>query len=367
MKSKVSHNTIYDIFKDQILKEAFPLGSLLPTEQTLTQKYNVSRPTIAKAYNRLQKEGFVNKKKGLGTIVTYNSRITTYTFGLLLPGAGESEIFSIINDQILKQSEIGRFDCLWEGATASNAEIRKNLIETCCSGYIAKKVDGIFFSPLERVPDANEINLRICKSISDANIPVILIDRDILSYPERSEFDVACLDTFSAGCVMAQHMTDAGCEVIYFFYRPNSASSVDLRLSGITTTILKNNLPFTNANILCGNPENLDFVRKIKIIPGKTGMICANDSTAAVLMSSLDTLGFRISKDILICGYDDMKYSRHLKHSLTSFRQPCEEIADVSIELMMRRLKNNNRHPLTITLTGEIVVRESSRFVKHFR
>jgi len=363
MGTKVNYRTIYSALRDQILKEDFPLGSLLPTEQAFAQKNNVSRPTIAKAYNQLQSEGFIKKKKGLGTVVTYNGSTNTYTFGLLLPGAGESEIFSIINDQLLKQSEIGRYKCLWEGATASNAEIRKTLIETCCNSYIEKKVDGIFFSPLERVHDSYQLNLQICKRINDANIPMILIDRDTLTFPRRSEFDVVCLDNFSSGCIMAQHLLDAGCEVIYFFQRPDSASSVDLRLSGVTATVLKYNYPFTKENSFCGNPEDLDFVSKIKIVPGKTGIICANDSTAAVLMSSIDTLGFRISKDVLVCGYDDMKYSSHLKHSLTSFRQPCEEIADISIELMMRRLKNNNRIPVTVTLTGEIIVRDSSRFV----
>ena len=363
METKVNYRTIYNILKEQILKESFLFGSMLPTEQTLAQKYNVSRPTIAKAYNQLQQEGFIKKKKGLGTIVTHNRNGATYTFGLLLPGAGESEIFSIINDQLLKQSEIGRFNCLWEGATASNAEIRKSLIETCCDNYIAKKVDGIFFSPLERVHDSYQLNLQICKKISDENISLILIDRDILTFPKRSDFDVVCLDNFSSGCIMAQHLLDAGCEVIYFFQRPYSASSVDLRLSGVTSTVLKYNYPFTNENVFCGNPEDLDFVRKINIVPGKTGIICANDSTAAVLMSSIDTLGFRISSDVLICGYDDMKYSNHLKHSLTSFRQPCEEIADISIELMMRRLKDKNHIPITVTLAGEIVIRESSKFI----
>lgn len=363
MESKISHKSIYSKLKEQILKEAFPAGSLLPTEQTLAQKYAVSRPTIAKVYNQLQEEGFVKKTKGLGTVVIYQSSNTIYTFGLLLPGAGESEIFSIINDQLLKQSEIGRFNCLWEGATANSAEIRRTLIETCCESYIHKKVDGIFFSPLERVPDAYDLNIKICKAIQDANIPLILIDRDILTFPERSEFDIVWLDNFSAGCIMAQHLIDQGCEVIHFFHRPNSASSVDLRRSGVRDTVLKYGYAFDERNIFCGSPEDMDFVKQMKIIPGKTGVVCANDSTAAVLMSSIDALGIKISTDVLMCGYDDMKYSKHLKHSLTSYRQPCEEIANISIELLMRRLKDNKRIPITVNLLGEIVVRESSQFL----
>ena len=364
MDAKINYKTIYNTLKEEITQSVFPSGSLLPTEQTLAQKYNVSRPTIAKVYNQLQEEGYIKKKKGLGTIVMHKNVNTTYTFGLLLPGAGESEIFSIINDQLLKQSEEGKFNCLWEGAMANSADIRKNLIETCCDNYIKKNVDGIFFSPLERVPDADLINHRICASIQEAGIPLVLIDRDIMKFPKRSEFDIICLDNFSAGCVMGQHLIDAGCELIHFFYRPDSASSVNLRLSGVKDIVQEHKLQFTNENIHCGNPEDQDFVKQIKVIPGKTGIICANDSTAAVLMSSLDAIGIKISEDILICGYDDMKYSKHLKHSLTSFRQPCEEIANVSIELMMRRIKNKGVVPVTVNLTGEIIIRESSSFIR---
>ena len=365
MEIKANYQTIYTSLKDQIVKEVFRAGYLLPTEQELAQKYSVSRPTIAKVYNKLQDRGFVIKKKGLGTIVTYNNTDpATPTLGLMLPGAGESDIFSIINDQILKQSESGKFNCLWEGATASSADIRKSLIETCCDTYIQKKIDGILFSPLERVHHADRLNIQICNKISAAGIPVVLVDRDIVTFPERSGFDIVCLDNFNAGYVMGRHLADAGCEHIHFLYRPDSASSVNMRLAGIKEMAWDRDLLFDRENVLCGNPDDLDFVKQIKIVKGKTGIICANDSTAAVLMSSLDALGIKISSDVLLCGYDDMKYSQHLKHSLTTYRQPCEEIANISIELMMRRINNKKRMPITVYLTGEIVVRDSSRYIR---
>lgn len=363
MNSKISYKEIYKELKEGILKESFPSGSLLPTELTLAEKYAVSRPTIAKVYNQLQDEGYIKKKKGMGTVVIYNCATpSVYTFGLLLPGAGESEIFSIINDRFLRQSESGKFNCLWEGATASSANIRKTLIEACCDSYIQKQVDGIFFSPLERVPDADRLNWQICTKIKEAGIPLVLIDRDILAFPKRSEFDVVSLDNFHAGYVMAEHLLEAGCETIHYFFRPDSANSVYLRQLGVEAAVSAHKRTFTNENIYCGNPDDLELVKQIRIISGKTGIVCANDSTAAVLMSSLDAVGTKISTDVVICAYDNMKYSSHLKHSLTSYKQPCEEIADASIELMMRRVENKELFPVTIHLTGEIIVRESSRF-----
>ncbi|MPN45655.1 hypothetical protein SDC9_193224 [bioreactor metagenome] len=57
-----------------------------------------------------------------------------------------------------------------------------------------------------------------------------------------------------------------------------------------------------------------------------------------------------------------MRYSDHLKFSLTSYKQPCEEIANLSIELIIRRIKNKNLLPVKVNLNGEIIVRESSKF-----
>ena len=161
---------------------------------------------------------------------------------------------------------------------------------------------------------------------------------------------------------MAQHLIDQGCTHIHFFYRPDSANSVNMRLSGIKEMVQQNKLPFDTNNVHCGDPENINFVKQMQIISGKTGIICANDSTAAVLMSTLTDIGLQISEDLLICAYDNMKYSMHLKHSLTSFKQPCEEIANVSVELMFRRINRINAFPVTVNLAGEIVIRDSSKF-----
>lgn len=360
--NKENYKTIYNSVKEAIIDGHFASGSLLPSELSFAQKFCVSRPTVSKAFNLLQDEGYITKKKGFGSQVIYNSLTTNYTIGLLLPGAGESEIFSIINDQLLKLSKERNFKCLWEGTTANNAKVRSSLIKHICEEYIKKKVNGILFAPLERTTGNDQINLQLCSEISNAKIPLVLIDRDIVKPPIRSEYDLVCIDNFNAGGIMAQHLIDSGCEIIHFFYRPNSAYSVDSRLSGIQDVVLKNNLNFTTENVYCGNPDNIEFVKSIRIIKGKTGIICANDSTAAVLISSLDAIGIKISSDLLVCGYDNMRYSDHLKFSLTSYKQPCEEIANLSIELIIRRIKNKNLLPVKVNLNGEIIVRESSKF-----
>lgn len=362
MKIKENYKSILNILLEKINSGQFAHDSLLPTENELATKYGVSRPTITKVYDALQDEGYVIKRKGVGTRVIFEKTKSNLIFGLLLPGSGESEIFSIINNRFLEHSRDGKFNCLWEGITAGNAEMRKELIETHLNNYISRNVNGVFFAPLERISNAEEINKRVCDKFTNAGIPIILIDRDIVEFPYRSSYDLVSLDNFNAGYQMAEHLLDSNCTTIHFVYRQDSASSVLLRRLGAAAAMHKRGLNFSNENVYCGNPEDLEFVKQISIIRGKTGVMCANDSTAAMLISSFDTINVKISEDVLICGFDDMKYAKHLKFPLTSYNQPCEEITDVAIDLMMRRIQNIRIIPNHISLLGHIIPRDSTSF-----
>lgn len=361
MVSKANFKSILEVVRHDI-RNNIPAGTLLPTETELAAKYNVSRPTIAKVYNMLQKEGYVMKKQGIGTTVVYQGGACKTTFGLLLPGPGESEIFATISDRFMERSQRGDFECIWNGATSGNAEIRRDLTEKCCEEYIDQRVDGIFFAPLERIPEADELNGEICRKIRDAGIPLVLIDRDIVPFPARSQFDLVNLDNLNAAYIMGAHLIEAGCDHLLFFFRPDSAGSVRLRQFGVSAAAQEKGLGFDTGNICCGNPEDLDFVRSLDIRPGHTGIVCANDATAAVLMSSLSAIGTQITSDALLCAFDDMKYAKHLKYTLTSYRQPCVQITDAAIELMFRRMKTPDAPTLTIGLQGELCPRDSSRF-----
>lgn len=363
MEIKANFKSILETVRQQIRND-LPLGTLLPTEMELAARYGVSRPTIAKVYNTLQKEGYVLKKQGIGTTVVFRGEARRPRFGLLLPGPGESEIFATISDRFMERSQRGDFECIWNGATSGNAEIRRDQTEKCCEKYIAQGLDGVFFAPLERIPNARELNEEICAKFRDAGIPLVLIDRDVVEFPQRSAFDLVCLDNLAAAYTMAQDLIAEGCDHLLFCFRPDSAGSVLIRQFGVAAAALEHGIRFGAENVCCGDPEDMDFVRGLPIVPRRTGILCANDATAALLMSSLSTLGIRITSDALLCAFDDMKYAKHLRYTLTSYRQPCEEMTDTAIELMLRRIRTADAPTLTIHLRGEICRRDSSRFVR---
>jgi GntR family transcriptional regulator len=60
---------VYETMKDLILDETYPIGSFVPREPDLCEKFDVSRTTLRKAMKLLEDEGFISIQQGRGTEV----------------------------------------------------------------------------------------------------------------------------------------------------------------------------------------------------------------------------------------------------------------------------------------------------------
>lgn len=60
---------VYEIVLQGIADGTYPYGSMLPSENQLADRYQVSRPTIRAAFVRLSERGYVIRRRGVGTMV----------------------------------------------------------------------------------------------------------------------------------------------------------------------------------------------------------------------------------------------------------------------------------------------------------
>ncbi|ANN79184.1 GntR family transcriptional regulator [Bordetella flabilis] len=65
----------------QIRSGAYPVNARLPTEQSMTQTYGVSRTVVREAISRLKSEGLVETRQGSGTIVLDPSAAEAFRLG----------------------------------------------------------------------------------------------------------------------------------------------------------------------------------------------------------------------------------------------------------------------------------------------
>ena len=74
---------IYEIIVNGISNGTYPPGSLLPSENQLAERFNVSRPTIRGAFARLVERGYIKRHRGVGTFVAESPSIANPLYQLL--------------------------------------------------------------------------------------------------------------------------------------------------------------------------------------------------------------------------------------------------------------------------------------------
>jgi DNA-binding LacI/PurR family transcriptional regulator len=335
----------------------FKPGERIPSEAEITRRFKVSRMTAVKAIQQLQQEGLVLRRAGSGTFVAESAE-TRRSFGLLIPDLGQTEIFEPICRGMMR-TPLGKEHLLLWGHAVWDDRNRELEAERLCRQFIEARVSGIFFAPLEFSEHHGNVNENILSAFKEADVPVVLLDRDVAAFPERSAYDLVCLDNRQAGFVITRHLIEQGCKRIAFFARKGSADTVETRIAGYTEALISAGL-FQNGMIVRGDTTDGAFVAAEIVDKVADGIVCANDFTAANMMHTLQALGRKIPDDILLTGFDDVKYARLLPIPLTTIHQPCAEIGASAMAAMLERVENPNLPGRQIQLRGELVVRESS-------
>lgn len=69
------YEQLFKLIEQDILSEKYSVGEFLPSEQELAQYHKISRDTVRKALDKLQKEGLIQKFKGQGSKVIKHEQI----------------------------------------------------------------------------------------------------------------------------------------------------------------------------------------------------------------------------------------------------------------------------------------------------
>jgi len=363
MSDEPKHKLISRHLLSEIGSGRYKPGSRLPSESQLVQQFRVSRPTVGRALRDLEAEGLIERRAGSGTYVRSNTgeRVSTRIFGLIVPGLASTEIFQIICGEIASLARVHDFGLLWGGSTNPRVDTDASLkhADEICMQFIERRISGVFFAPAELVAGQEESNTKLAESLREAGIPVVLIDRDLLNYPERSDFDLVCIDNMAGGYMVAEHLIKLGCRRISFVARPLSAATVDARVAGIREALVRNRLEPGLGWVHSGDPADLKFARSLAAGRQADAFICANDDTAAVLLRSLQSQGIRVPHDVRVVGFDDVKYATLVSPPLTTIHQPCRDIAVVAFRTMLDRLADPTLPTRHISLPPRLVVRES--------
>lgn len=356
---RTKHRQVFEHVLADINSGRLKDGDRLPSEIVFVEQFSTSRPTVARALRDLQNLGLVERKVGSGTYVRRSQKpADAWRFGLLIPGLGSTEIFEPICGQLARLAQKQHHTLLWGDFGDKRGEADPELIEQVCNSYVRQTVAGVFFAPLELTEDKDRINQSVIAALEAAGIPIVLLDRDIVAFPQRSRFDLVGLDNRRAGFLIAEHLIKLGCRRIDFLARPGSAPTVMLRIAGYREALLSSGITPDPQWVHSGEPTDEKFVQRI-VAAGATAIVCANDLTAANLMRTLDTLGCPVPQKIRVVGFDDVRYAELLRPSLTTIHQPCVDIGTIAMQVMLERIENPTFPPRDILAQPTLIVRQS--------
>jgi DNA-binding LacI/PurR family transcriptional regulator len=228
--NEIKHRALLEALKAEILGNKYAVNRAFPSEAQLSRKYKVSRTTVRKALDTLHHEGWILKIRGRGTFVTRQG--ASRKIGLIVPGVAYSEFFPPIVDGICRQAGAHGYTLLLGNATDLQPEKRAKQTLAFAHEFVAERVAGVVYQPVELVADAEKVNREVLSTFDAADIPVVIIDSDFTKTPCRSGYDVVGIDNVAASMAVAEHLLSLGLTKIHFQSRPLCSASVSDRRSG---------------------------------------------------------------------------------------------------------------------------------------
>ncbi len=351
------YSTIVDELRND-LSDMRP-GERFFSENQVSTRFKVSRPTAARALSELCTEGLVVRRVGSGTFVAEApSPERSLTFGVLLSGLGATDVWDPLSTLLTRACSSRGISVRMGWQTAPRDDVASTVAQA--RNLVAQGVDGVLFSPLEVVEDREKENVAIAQLFVDAGIPLVLIDRDILDFPARSGFDVVGVDNVGASAEIAKHLAATGRIRPRYFSRPHYPSTTDLRVAGAAIALAHAGIDLPRDWHITGDPTDVEHTSHMLEQHRPDSIIASNDHTAALLIQTLAKIGRRVPEDLAVVGFDDVVYSTLLPVTLTTVHQPFDEIARTAVQVLLDRIENPDASPHTTTLPGTLIVRGSS-------
>ncbi|MGI5868283.1 MAG: substrate-binding domain-containing protein [Kiritimatiellia bacterium] len=360
-KTSTKYKFVFETLRKQILAGDYSHDQKFPSELMLARRFKVSRPTISRALLDLKSAGFLEGRVGSGTYLGPEARAFAGYIGMIIPDRDWNMFFSAVANAFETAASKHGFTVLKDDCFTKGEEARAAQMAQLAAEFAKKHVRGILVAPFDASEMSAEATHRMFAELEKSDIPIVLLDRDIVPLSSRSRYDLVSSDNFAAGRRLAAHFIAMGAKRLAFLTIPHSGSAVQERIIGFAQTVRNAGLPWTKSSVLTFDATNVQAVQRLfstKQAPDAIG--CRNDHVAAYLLQTLANLKIDVPKRVRIGAFDDCKLAQMLTPPLTSVHQPTSAIADAAFTTLLERIRNPSAPARKILLDVTLSVRASS-------
>lgn len=210
------------------------------------------------------------------------------------------------------------------------------------------KVDGIIV--------IGQVHRPYIEMLSKVDLPVIFVD----FYDSRYDVDSVNSDSYNGCYVLTDYLVSMGHTRIGFFGNFNATSSINDRFLGYLKCLIENGLEYRRDWTLDDRDDRGILFSDIEF-PAEmpTAFVCNCDETAFRVISSLRSKGVRVPEDISVVGYDNYTMSSICIPPITTMEVDIAQMAQVSVELMAKKLNDPSFSEGRKVIPGKLIVKES--------
>lgn len=213
----------------------------------------------------------------------------------------------------------------------------------------SKLIDGLIFTTATRDSQALPMALEL-------GLPVVLVNRSL----ENITSDQVTGDNIGGGAAVASYFLKHGRTRVAVVGGGPWVSTGRERRKGFLDIYADAGIHVPSARA----PETgfthqagLDAGRALLAADPPQAIFCATDIIAFGVIDAAKERGLRVPEDLWVAGYDDIPMSAWRVLDLTTVRQPIDEMARLSLKILLARIKNPETAVEQERFQPELIVR----------
>lgn len=215
------------------------------------------------------------------------------------------------------------------------------------------QVDGVVIT-------SATLSSKLADEFARTGTPVVLFNR----YAATARTHVVRCDNYAGGRMVADAFLDAGHRRIAYIAGEEGSSTNQDRERGLVDRLNERGVQLWQRASGDYSYE-AGYVAAQQLLRGSErpdAIFCADDMTAIGAMDAARyELGLRIPEDLSVIGFDDIPMAAWSAYSLTTIRQPFEEMVEATIQQLLNAIADPKAETVNKVIAPTIVIRKSVR------
>ena len=192
--------------------------------------------------------------------------------------------------------------------------------------------------------------------------PIVLASEERVDLAE--DIPHVAVDFRRAGQIAGEHLLSLGHTKIGFILGGGLDGVQYLRLEGFKDALAAAGLSF-DESFSRSEPDSVDggYEASISLLdshPELTAIFASNDLLAFGASQALRDRGVRVPEDVSLVSITDIQLAQQMRPALTTVSIHTEEIATISIQLLLDLIENRKHQPTLVTAPEPTLMRRSS-------